>query len=53
MQCDLKALGLGELSFKQLFYNGKRQPLARFPNVDPQRRTRIYSPEGSQRRSTL
>jgi len=36
-QCDLNPLGLGELSFKQLFYNGQRQPLARFPNVDPQR----------------
>ena len=36
-QCDLKALGLGKLTFKQLFYNGERQPLARFPNVDPQR----------------
>ncbi len=36
-QCDLNALGLGELTFKQLFYNGQRQPLARFPNVDPQR----------------
>jgi len=35
-QCDLNALGLGELSFKQLFYNGERQPLARVPNVDPQ-----------------
>ena len=35
--CDLNALGLEKLSFKQLFYNGERQPLARFPNVDPQR----------------
>jgi len=35
-QYDLNALGLGELSFKQLFYNGERQPLARVPNVDPQ-----------------
>ncbi len=34
-QCDLKALGLGELRFKQLFYKGVRQPLARFPNLDP------------------
>jgi len=34
-QCDLKALGIGELPRKQLFYNGERQPMARFPNLDP------------------
>ncbi len=36
-QCDLKALGIGELPRKQLFYNGERQPMARFPNLEPQR----------------
>ncbi len=36
-QCDLNALELGDVTFKQLFYNGERQPLARFPNVAPQR----------------
>ena len=36
-QCDLKSLGLKGLSFKQLFYNGRRQPLARVPNVDSAR----------------
>ena len=36
-KCDLKALGLGGLRFKQLFYNGTRQPLARVPNADPTR----------------
>ncbi len=53
-QCDLNALGLGELSFKQLFYNGQRQPLARFPNVDPQHpRTGgfLYAFEGGRRDS--
>ncbi len=55
-QCDLKALGLGELSFKQLFYNGVRQPLARFPNVDPQRpRTRgfLYVFDGGEKDKRL
>jgi len=50
-QCDLNALGLGELTFKQLFYNGQRQPLARFPNVAPQRprgRSRCHPSTGHQ-----
>ena len=55
-QCDLNALGLGELSFKQLFYNGQRQPLARYPNVDPQYpRTGgfLYIAEGGQKDKRL
>ncbi len=35
-QCDLKALGLDKADFKQLFHNGRRQPLARVPNFDPE-----------------
>ena len=34
-QCDLRTWGLADPKFKQLFYNGERQPLARIPNVDP------------------
>lgn len=34
-QCDLKTLGLKEPHFRELYYNGRRQPLARAPNVDP------------------
>ena len=35
--CSLKTLGLNGLRFKQLFYRGKRQVLARYPNFDPVR----------------
>ena len=34
VRADLKALGLEGHSFGQLFYNGKRQILARYPNFD-------------------
>ncbi len=34
LQCDLKALGLGEQNFNQLFFRGQRMPLARTPNLD-------------------
>ncbi|MBC8443435.1 right-handed parallel beta-helix repeat-containing protein, partial [PVC group bacterium] len=36
VKADLKAIGLGGLEFKQLFCDGKRQILARFPNFDPE-----------------
>ncbi|MBC7289569.1 MAG: right-handed parallel beta-helix repeat-containing protein, partial [Armatimonadetes bacterium] len=35
LQCDLKAIGLEGVYFRQLFFRGKRQPLARYPNEDP------------------
>ncbi len=35
LRADLKPLGLGPLSFKELYYRGAAQPLARVPNVDP------------------
>jgi len=34
-RADLKAQGLGGVRFHQLFYRGRRQVLARFPNLDP------------------
>ena len=34
-QADLSGVTLGESRFWQLFYNGKRQTLARTPNFDP------------------
>jgi hypothetical protein len=34
-QCDLKAIGLKEPRFKELYYNGRWQPSARVPNFDP------------------
>jgi len=37
VQADLSGLGLPDVSFRELYYNGKRQPLARVPNLDPQR----------------
>ena len=36
-RADLKAQGLEGASFHQLFYKGKRQVLARHPNLDPER----------------
>ncbi len=35
MQCDLKANGLAGRRFRQLFFRGERQVLARYPNLDP------------------
>lgn len=34
-QLDLKAIGLGGRVFRQLFFGGERQPMARTPNFDP------------------
>jgi len=36
VQADLSTLGLPDVSFRELYYNGKRQPLARVPNLDPE-----------------
>lgn len=33
---DVAAQGLKDVAFRQLFYAGKRQPLARYPNFDPE-----------------
>lgn len=35
MKADLRSLDLPEEKIRQLLFNGKRQPLARYPNVDP------------------
>jgi len=35
VQCDLKPLGLADVYFRQLFFRGERQVLARCPNQDP------------------
>ncbi len=35
--CSLKAQGLAGLRFRQLFYRGDRQTMARWPNRDPRR----------------
>ncbi|MFQ5809280.1 MAG: hypothetical protein ACE5JM_06650, partial [Armatimonadota bacterium] len=35
LQCDMKANGLAGHRFRQLFFRGERQELARYPNVDP------------------
>jgi len=35
VQCDLKANGLAGRRLDALFFRGKRQPVARWPNVDP------------------
>ncbi len=35
MMCRLQAVKTGELTFDQLFVNGKRQVRARYPNYDP------------------
>ena len=34
LKADVKAHGLGGAAFKQLFFDGRRQELARYPNVD-------------------
>ena len=36
LRCDLQASGLGDIVFGQLFFKGRRMPLARTPNVDPE-----------------
>ena len=36
-RADLAAQGLAEARFHQLFHRGARQPLARHPNLDPER----------------
>lgn len=35
-KADLKGQGLADARFRQLFWNGQRQHLARYPNFDPQ-----------------
>ena len=35
LQADLSALRLPDLTFRELYYRGQRQPLARTPNFDP------------------
>lgn len=35
VQCDVAKAGLGGVVFRQLFFNGQRQVLARYPNFDP------------------
>ncbi|MCC6444793.1 MAG: right-handed parallel beta-helix repeat-containing protein [Armatimonadetes bacterium] len=34
-QADLSGLDLPDLEFRELYLNGKRQPMARVPNLDP------------------
>lgn len=35
MRCDLRPQGLASAKFSQLFFRGRRQTLARYPNFDP------------------
>jgi parallel beta-helix repeat protein len=35
LKADIGAQGLKGVNFRQLFFNGVRQPLARYPNLDP------------------
>jgi hypothetical protein len=35
MKADVSKLALGKAPVRQLLFNGERQPLARYPNVDP------------------
>ncbi|HPD13346.1 MAG TPA: right-handed parallel beta-helix repeat-containing protein [Planctomycetota bacterium] len=35
LKADVNAQGFKGIAFRQLFFNGKRQPLARYPNYDP------------------
>jgi hypothetical protein len=35
LQADVESQGLGSIYFRQLFFHGKRQQLARYPNFDP------------------
>lgn len=36
LKADLASQGLKDVEFRQLFCNGRRQPLARYPNFDPE-----------------
>lgn len=36
LRADLSALGLPDMDFRELYYHGRRQPLARTPNFDPE-----------------
>ncbi len=36
LKADLASQGLKDVDFRQLFCNGKRRPLARYPNFDPE-----------------
>src|ERR1700749_2701203 len=36
LKADVSKLGLGKLQVRQLLFDGERQPLARYPNYDPQ-----------------
>ena len=36
MVADLKGTPLEKVAFRQLFFRGERQVMARYPNVDPQ-----------------
>lgn len=36
LQADLSALDLPDVNFRELYYNGRRQPLARVPNLVPE-----------------
>jgi parallel beta-helix repeat protein len=36
LKADVSDLGLGKLHVRQLLFDGERQPLARYPNYDPQ-----------------
>ncbi|OGV67371.1 MAG: hypothetical protein A3K19_19055 [Lentisphaerae bacterium RIFOXYB12_FULL_65_16] len=36
LQADIAQLGLPDLNFRELYYNGKLQPWSRVPNFDPQ-----------------
>lgn len=35
LQCDITAFGLNDVNFQQLFCDGQRQHIARYPNFDP------------------
>ena len=35
LQCDVKACGFDKVHFRQLFFDGRRQILARYPNFEP------------------
>lgn len=37
LKADVAPAGLGAVRFRQLFFDGRRQQLARYPNVDPSR----------------
>ena len=37
LKSDMKSQGLGGVRFRQLFFDGRRQQLARYPNLDPRK----------------